>query len=358
MRTISRRTLVWTMGLTVATSLPVLTAIISWADEDESASPHPFDARPQPWQRQAEPVLSALTTNQSWCKVVLYSPTVIRHEGKFKMWYVGTSTASRATDMALGYAESEDGLHWTEHPNNPIATGQDIPWGIYFQTPFVLFDDDEQIYKLWFSSTTKIIPLERNPSRMVGADRPLGYATSRDGIQWKFHPEPIYESSRSPCVLKTGPRNYRMWMNVDYAKIYEFSSVDGIQWKRAEQPAILPSGDSTTCIYPYVLVEDDRYFMWYGCHRPRGIFEIFCATSRDGSQWEVNHKKAAFPSTRDEDRFDGRYTSIPSLISLADRYLLYYAARDLQNVYVLPNGTKGRDGSGVYAHIGVASIPK
>ena len=64
------------------------------------------------------------------------------------------------------------------------------------------------------------------------------------------------------------------------------------------------------------------------------------------------------PAACEKDRFDGRYTSIPTLISLADRYLLYYAARDMQNVYVLPDGTKGRDGSGVYAHIGVATIPK
>ena len=31
---------------------------------------HPFDMRPQPWQ-QRQAVLSALTTQQSWCKVVL-----------------------------------------------------------------------------------------------------------------------------------------------------------------------------------------------------------------------------------------------------------------------------------------------
>lgn len=273
------------------------------------------------------------------------------------MWYVGTSTASRSTDFSLGYAESQDGIHWTEHENNPVLRPQDISWGIYMQTPYVLFDDDERLYKMWFSSATKAVYSDRS-KRMVGADRPLGYATSPDGIHWTVHPKPIYHASRSPCVWKLGPKSYRMWMNVDLARIYEFTSTDGLQWKRAAMPAVEVSGASQTCIYPSVLYENDQYYMWYGCHRPEGVFEIFCATSDDGSSWTVDHDHAAFPASRKKDRFDGRYTSIPSVLSLPDRYLLYYAPRDWRNTYTKPDGTTGHDGAGVYAHIGVAVIPK
>ncbi|MAD79657.1 MAG: hypothetical protein CMJ50_02275 [Planctomycetaceae bacterium] len=318
---------------------------------------HPFDMRPQPWQRRDDPVLSASTTRQPWCKVVLYSPSVLFKDGKFKMWYVGTSAGSRSTDFSLGYAESDDGIQWNEYAGNPIATPQDIGWGIYMQTPFVMFDEDEQIYKMWFSSATKAVYSEK-AKRMVGADRPLGYATSPDGIEWKFHPKPIYDSSRSPCVWKLGPKSYRMWMNVDLARIYEFTSSDGIQWQRASKPAVQVSGASKSCIYPFVIHENGRYYMWYGCHRPEGIFEIFCATSPDGSSWSVDHERAAFPASRKKDRFDGRYTSIPSVLSLPDRYMLYYAPRDWRNTYLMPDGSRGRDGAGVYAHIGVAVIPK
>jgi len=219
-----------TMALPVASGHEPYTAAES---EAEPVRIHPFDMRPQPWQRRDEPVLSANTTRQPWCRVVLYSPSVMFKDGKFKIWYVGTSTSSRGNDMALGYAESDDGIQWTEHLENPIATAQDIGWGIYMQTPFVLFDEDEKIYKMWFSSATKTVYSEK-ARRMVGADRPLAYATSPDGIQWDFHPKPIYESSRSPCVWKLGPKNYRMWMNVDLARIYEFTSSDGIQWNRAD----------------------------------------------------------------------------------------------------------------------------
>ena len=64
----------------------------------------PLDLRPQPWQRRPEPVLSAYTTEQSWSKVVVYNPHVLHIDGKFKMWYLGTSTGSRSSDIALGYA--------------------------------------------------------------------------------------------------------------------------------------------------------------------------------------------------------------------------------------------------------------
>ena len=68
---------------------------------------HPFDARPQLWKRRAEPILSAYTTKENWCKVVVYSPHVIFHDGRFRMWYLGTSVESRTNDIVLGYAESD-----------------------------------------------------------------------------------------------------------------------------------------------------------------------------------------------------------------------------------------------------------
>jgi hypothetical protein len=107
-----------------------------------------------------------------------------------------------------------------------------------------------------------------------------------------------------------------------------------------------------------VTFKDGKFKMWYGCHRPEGIFEIFCATSPDGSTWSVDHEWAAFPASREKDRFDGRYTSIPFVLNFPDRYMMYYAPRDWRNTYVMPDGSQGRDGAGVYAHIAVAVIPK
>jgi len=325
-----------------------------------------LDQRPQPWQRRTTPVLSAHTTAESWCRIVLYSPHVLHVDGKYRMWYVGTSTASRSDDMALGYAESEDGIQWEEHAQNPVLTGDDLPWAKAVQTPYVLFDREERVYKMWFTGLVRIDRDERGGATDI--DQRVGYATSGDGRRWEVLPRPICDSGRSPCVVQEGPEQYRMWVGCEptpdspynsiYANICELTSPDGIEWTRVGPPAIRPSGLISTCVYPFVLKTDSQYLMWYGGHRDGGLFEVFCASSSDGSHWTPRHDVPAFPATHQADDFDGRYTSTPCVIEEDDRYLLYYSARDWENEYTDSEGQKRRDGAGVYAHIGLAVCPK
>jgi hypothetical protein len=342
----------------------LLMSLLATASADEPTVV--WNQRPQPWSRRADPILSAHTTKQTWCQVVCYSPHVIEHDGKFRMWYLGTSIASRTNDMAMGYAESQDGIHWTEHPANPILRGDDIPWGKTVQTPYVLWDEDDRIYKLWFVSGDGILRDANN--KIIQNDQQLGYATSKDGIHWEIHPRPIFPSARSPAVIKESATSYRMWMgsrpdvtdraSADlYSHIYEFKSTDGIRWRRAAEPTIQPSGSARTTVYPFVLKDASGYVMWYGCHLAGGKFEIFSATSTDGTRWELNHEQPAFGAAPRKDRFDSRYTSTPCIVRSGDRTLLYYSARDLQNEYRDGQGKLRRDSAGVYAHIGVAELP-
>ena len=43
----------------------------------------------QAWTRRGEPVLSTLSIDQTWCKVNLYSPFVLHHDGVHRVWYGG-----------------------------------------------------------------------------------------------------------------------------------------------------------------------------------------------------------------------------------------------------------------------------
>jgi predicted GH43/DUF377 family glycosyl hydrolase len=336
-----------------------LASFVGLARGDESW----WEQRPQAWQRRDEPILSAATTKQSWCKVVFYSPHVIHHAGLFRMWYLGTSTASRSNDISMGYAESKNGIDWTEHPNNPILTGKDVAWGEMIQTPYVLWDDEDQVFKLWFVSGGVDYDSKRKITRN---EQRLGYATSEDGIAWKVHPEPIYPSARSPSVIKQGPNRYRMWMGSRpdieehmsgelYTNIYEFASTDGIRWERSQHPAIRPSEGAKTTVYPFVIQHAAGYAMWYGCHVP-GKFELFFASSKDGSNWRVDHNSPAFPARAEKHFFDSRYTSTPCVVEMPGRYLLYYSARDMKSTYVDGQGRTRTDGAGIYAHIGVADL--
>ena len=316
------------------------------------------------WQRTNQPILSAFTTSESWCRVTLYSPTVVRAAGAYRMWYLGNSTATRTNDMDVGYAESPDGMHWVPHPGNPILTARDLPWGTAWQTPHVVWDARGGWFRMWFIMASS----ERDEvNQLVSFGQKLGHARSRDGITWDVHPEPVYPTGRGPCVLPDG-QGYRMWMNSmpaptgDFADlvsaIYHFTSPDGIRWSRDPTPVVAATDGLRSTIYPFVLRTEDGYTMWYGCHVDGGRFEIYCSTSADGTDWVHHGHAPAFPATRHPSDFDGRYTSTPCVVDDGDRYLLYYSARDWGNLYGAGDGTIGIDGSGIYRHIGLAIGPK
>ena len=315
-----------------------------------------FDRRPQPWQRLDRPILSARTTTENWCKVVCYSPHVIFHEGKFCMWYLGTSGPTRQGDLAMGYAESDNGFDWTPHPGNPILTGDDLPFANGFQTPFVLFDREESIFKMWFAVVTAT-----DHSRQA-----LGYGTSADGLKWDLYPETLYTSIRRPMVHKTGPAKYRMWANSAaatvggdlFTAIFEFFSTDGLQWTRKKKAAIEASGRIESCVYPFVIHCQNRYGMWYGGHVKGGMFELFHATSPDGVTWSPDHERSVFAAAPGKSRFDSRYTSTPCIVVRPTRYFLYYSARDWNRDYIDKDGRRRRDNSSPYSHIGVAVLPR
>ena len=319
------------------------------------AASNPLDQRPQPWRRLERPILSARNTKESWCKVVLYSPHVIHANGKFHMWYVGTSTGSRSPDKAFGYATSPDGIDWTPHPGNPILTGTDVPYGKHLQTPFVMFD--EGIFKMWFV----IVPGKEHNHQI------LGYATSQDGKQWTVHPKPIAPSARGPVIIKEGPQHYRMWANSVpdpgsdtpgslFANIFQFTSRDGLNWQRDHEGNVIPTGRLKSCVYPWVSHIGNRYYLWNGGHIDGGMFELVCATSKDGTNWDLSDTRAAFPAREGKTAFDSRYTSTPCVLQHEGKLYLYYSARDWNREYIGADGKKRRDGSSPYSHIGVAIL--
>jgi hypothetical protein len=337
--------------------------VLLWAATVSSQESAPLDQRPQPWVRRAAPILSARATKQDWCRIVCYSPHVIQHDGLFHLWYLGTSEASRSNNMVMGYAQSEDGVAWTEHPGNPILTREDVPWGTIIQTPYVFYDEPTRQFRMWFVSGDGVLRDEEG--KITRNDQQLGYATSTDGIEWKVRAKPVFPSGRSPSLVRE-PGGFRMWMNSRpnfdkvsgslYSNIYEFNSLDGLRWTRSEQPVLQPNGPARSSIYPFVIRQNDAWYMWYGCHVAGGKFEIFCAKSADGTKWDVDHEHPAFPAAEGKELFDSRYTSTPCIVQLPDRLLMYYSARDWQTEYIDAEGRKRRDGSSVYAHIGVAEL--
>jgi len=67
------------------------------------------------WERQgSNPVLEP---EGGWEKSSIMCPHVLYEEGKFCMWYSG---GEMYEPDAIGYAESDDGVHWHRAPSNPV----------------------------------------------------------------------------------------------------------------------------------------------------------------------------------------------------------------------------------------------
>lgn len=315
----------------------------------------------QVWRRQSDPILSAATTKQDWCRVILYMPCVLRADGIYKMWYVGSSDHARNPSyIHLGYATSADGLRWDPRPDNPIVTDDAIPWGWRFQAPYVLYDLEARIYRMWFTAVDEI-DAEGRP----WLNQRVGYGESPDGISWTFHPEPVLRTGRRPCVLKLDDGTYRMWVNAPSRatpdlpmtlNVVSARSGDGLHWEH-EGDAVRYGGIYRSCVYPFVMRDRDELAMWFGGHREGGLFDISFGRTRDGGTWYYQNDVPTFPPNPRREAFDGRYTSTPHVLKLPGRYLMYYSARDLDDAWVAPDGSRRRDGDGVYRHVGCAELP-
>ena len=83
-----------------------------------------------------------------------------------------------------------------KHPANPLF-GEEHPWEVMFNNmyPNVIYDQQEQVYKLWYSmftvdaATTGVPREKRKPGTYMqhigGREDGEGYATSKDGLAWE-----------------------------------------------------------------------------------------------------------------------------------------------------------------------------
>ncbi len=354
---------------------------------DLSVEVEPWQTVPtdQEWQRRDRPVLSTTNTAQDWSRVMLYMPRIIRADGMYKMWYVGTSGPPRPASCHLGYATSQDGIHWEEYPGNPIVTDQALQdaggWGSCFQSPFVLYDLEERKYRMWFSALTHWE--QTDDGELVEMTQQVGYAESPDGIAWDIHPEPVTRSGRCASVIQETDGSFTMWANARpagdpdpssiYGHIMVFRSTDGIHWEEIAD-VLQPEGIYKSSVYPFVMRDGPGFVMWHGGHREslrddvnfmRGQlddaygdwFDLTFARSADGLAWTERVGHPVFPPNANKEAFDARYTSTPHVLKLPGRYVLYYSARDMLEGWLQADGTLGPGRGFAYRHIGYATLP-
>lgn len=117
-------------------------------------------------------------TKGEWDAGALGSMTVLKVGAVFHMYYEAWGVRSKDeynpteyTSLQIGHATSQDGVHWTKDPANPVLRkGAGNDWdkdGTW--DPFVLYEDG--VFKMWYGGGQRICD--------------WGYAVSTDGVHFE-----------------------------------------------------------------------------------------------------------------------------------------------------------------------------
>jgi sucrose-6-phosphate hydrolase SacC (GH32 family) len=125
------------------------------------------------WQLEpAEPLLDASGPPF----VSIETPSVVRFDGQFHMFYTGVYPAKSPTPFAIGHAVSTDGINWQKDPEAFLTpTGKSSDWnGMIIGEPgAVVYAGAIRVY---FTAVGKA------PGSSQPASQTIGHVTTQDGV--------------------------------------------------------------------------------------------------------------------------------------------------------------------------------
>jgi hypothetical protein len=245
---------------------------------------------------------------------------VLREDGRYHAWYGGwrgTYDKNSPNLLHLGYATSDDGVHWTKHPGNPVF---DQRWTedvcvVKTGDTYYLYAEDETANRTVIHLLTSRDKVHWTPrGAVLEAAGGIGWEKGYVGtpLAWR-------EADRWFLIYEGGPPN----------AIGLATSRDGISWNRDPgNPVLTAAGERdwpTRGIVPQGVVKiGGAYHLFY--HAYHDAWKTGYAASHDLHRW-VRHP--ANPILPDKSAV---------VLDAGDRYLLYTHAADEHgyNLYTSP----------------------
>ncbi len=206
-------------------------------------------------------------------------------------------------------------ISFKPYEKNPVftaATGNAWDQSIR-ERGYILFEDS--VYKLWYTGFTQ------HDSAVMH----LGYATSRDGINWeRYAGNPVYSQrwTEDMHVLRHDGL-YHMYAEGTDDVAHYMTSKDGITWEdQGDLIMLKTNGDTIPGPYgtPVLHIEGGKWYLFY----ERLDEGIWLATSTDGITWKnVQDEPVLKPGP---EKFDLGAVAADQIITHNNRYYMFYHA--------------------------------
>lgn len=192
-------------------------------------------------------------------------------DGKLYMYYVGFELGTKARyRMLTGLAISEDGVNFQRYSNVPILERSDKE-SLFRCGPYTIYENG--VFRMWYVAGSSW-------TRIDGKDLPnytINYLESKDGIHWGNTGRVCIDVEHDnehgfgrPYVIKHD-EIYKMFYSIRVNKLgYRLGyaeSKDGIEWTRMDSKMDLDvskSGwDSEVMAYTAVVNINEKWYMFY-----------------------------------------------------------------------------------------------
>lgn len=304
--------------------------------------------------------------------------TVLRVDGKFRMWYVAVDEESlqsfgksveKGVWSRVAYAESEDGIRWHKpnlglveyrgsKANNLIDLEGPALW------PSVLYEPGEpdpgKRYKMMFKSTGGRLPgiLDRYPDQLKAAHgvrvSPL-CAYSADGLRWRLadHNPPLMGNMEGANFYKFGGHYfvqghiYGAWakttgmlLNGDPTGrvLFTYRSPDFVHWTqgpaisfarhgyRAVDPGAVEEAHTATGAWDRGNVLVSPYLQWHGAKDVDSRWmDVGLLVSNDGIHFREPIPDFQLISRGEKGGWEGGSLWGVSFLNVGDRTFIYYS---------------------------------
>ena len=203
-------------------------------------------------------------------------PAVVKKDGVYHLWYTGQA---KGKNSWIGYATSHDGKNFVRQSSLPVISPTE-PWEkVAVMCPHVIWDKDEKIFKMWYSGGEQYEPdaigYATSEDGLHWKKHPQPVFTADSSREWEQH-------KVTACQVIKRKNDYLMFYigfrDIDFAQIGMARSKDGIgNWERfKDNPIISPTKgtwDESATYKPFAIQEKDRWMLWYN-GRNRSVEQI------------------------------------------------------------------------------------